>query len=220
MANHDRLRQEQIGRFRRILVKYSQPRFHMFLIMLLTASVGAGTSFVLLKEGLTWMWLRYPIAAIIAYLFFLTLLRLWVQYKFSDLNLLPETGIVEQESGARAKQSIWGKIPIDLFDLAWGIDDFPVVIFVIAILAVIIVIFGIIIAAPILMSEVLVDGLLVAGLWHRFNRYGEESSLGGAVRATILPATIVILCLGIIGFFLQIIEPGADSIGDVFRGVK
>jgi hypothetical protein len=70
MEENKRLRQEQIGRFQRLLLKYSQPKFQMFLIMLLTACIGAGISFVLLKAGLTGTWLRYPIAAIAAYLFF------------------------------------------------------------------------------------------------------------------------------------------------------
>jgi hypothetical protein len=219
MAKYDMLRQEQIGRLKRLLIKYSQPRFQMFLILLVTISIGAATSFVLLKSGLTGMWFRYPVAAIVAYLAFLIMLRLWVQYKFSDLNFAPDADVAQPEPETWSKDSIWKLKFIDFFDLAWGIDDFPVLFFIVAFLAILlIVVWWIIIAAPALIAEVIVDGLLVAGLWHRFRRYGETSSLGGAVRATMLPAIIVFVCLAIIGFFLQMIKPGADSIGDLFRG--
>jgi hypothetical protein len=219
MARPDRLRQEQIGRLKRLLIKYSQPRFQMFLILLVTISIGAGASFVLLKAGLTGMWLRYPVAAIVAYLAFLIMLRLWVQYKFSDLSIAPDADAAQPEPGTESQYSIWKLRFIDFLDMAsCGIDDFPVLFFIVAFLAILIVVWWIIIAAPALIAEVLVDGVLVTGLWHRFKRYGETSSLGGAVRATMLPAVIVFVGLGIIGFFLQTIKPGADSIGDLFRG--
>lgn len=217
MENSEGLRREQISRLKRYLLKYSQPKFQMFLILILTASIGAGTSFFLLRAGLTGMWLRYPAAAIVAYLAFLAILRLWVQHKFSDLGFPPEADIARPEPENRPKGSIWRFRFIDFLDLGWGIDDFPVVLFFIAILAIIIVVVGIIIAAPVLIAEVLVDGLLVTGLWHRFMLYGEKSSLSGAVRATIFPAAIVVVCLGIIGFMLQTMVPAAHSIGDLFH---
>ena len=114
-----RLLKEQVGRLSRLLLKYSQPKFQLFLILLLTASVGAGTSFVLLKCGLNVMGIRYPIAAVIAYLTFLTLLRLWVQYKFSNLDLVPEAGIPEPKPESKTKRSAWNLNPFD-FDSIEG----------------------------------------------------------------------------------------------------
>jgi hypothetical protein len=216
MEEYDRIRRGQISRLSRFLAKYSQPRFQLFLILVLTAAVGAGTSFVLLKNGLNSMWLRYPIAAVIAYLAFLTLLRLWVQCKLSQLDFSREAYLGEPEP--KSHRSAWNSSLFDLLDLVCWFDDFPVAILIVAVVIILVVVLGIIVAAPVLMAEILVDGILVTGLWHRFMRYGEQSSLRGTIRATILPSIAVVVCLAIIGLILQMIEPGANSIGDVFCG--
>jgi hypothetical protein len=210
-------RKEQIGRLSRILRKYSQPRFQLFLILLLTASAGAGASFVLLKVGLAAMWLRYSLAALIGYLTFLGLLQLWVQFQLSDPLVAMKVSETKPEGEAKSMWSAWDVNPFDLLDIGSMFDDLPIVILVFAVLVVLIVVIGIIVAAPVLLAEVLLDGLLVAGLWHRFKRYGAGESLRSAVRATILPAIFVVVCLGAIGLALQQLAPGADSIGDVFR---
>jgi hypothetical protein len=210
-------RRDQIGRLSRFLTKYSQPRFQLFLILLLTASAGAGASFVLLQIGLTSMWLRYPCAAVIGYLIFLTLLRLWAQWQLSGPIVEQETHDTTPEVEAKSKGSAWDLNPFDVLDVGSVFDDLPIAILVVAVLIVVIVVISVIVMAPVLLAEVLLDGLLVAGLWHRFTRYGAESSLGGAVRATVFPATVVVTCLGVIGYVLQVVAPGADSIGDVFR---
>src|SRR5262245_59636764 len=210
-------RQAQIGRLSRFLKRSSRPRFQVFLILLLTASVGAGTSFALLKAGLTSMALRYPCAALVGYLTFLTLLRLWAEWHLSAPALAMEVYEAEPEAGLRSKTSVWDHVnPLDFLDLG-VIDVLPLLILVLAVLAVVIVVIGVIVAAPVLLAELLLDGLLVTGLWHRFKEHGHGSTLGAAVRATVLPAAIVIVSLGVIGFFLQSIAPGADSIGDLFR---
>lgn len=60
------------------LLRRSMPRFQVSLVLLFTALAGFFTSFSLLHLGLSWMWLRYPIAILIAYCVFLLLLRLWL----------------------------------------------------------------------------------------------------------------------------------------------
>jgi hypothetical protein len=218
MEEYNRLRREQVSRLSRFLAKYSQPRFQLFLILVLTAAVGAGTSFVLLKNGFNNMWLRYPIAAVIAYLTFLALLRLWVQCKLSQLDFSHEAYLSEPEPEPKSQRSTWDTSLFNFLDLVCWFDDFPVAILMVAAVIILVVVLGIIVAAPVLMAEVLVDGILVAGLWHRFMLCGKPSSLRGTIRATILPAIAVVVCLAIIGLILQMFEPGANSIGDVLRG--
>lgn len=214
-------RQKQLGKLTRFLKKYSEPRFQLFLILVLTGSVGAAVSFVLLNSGLHRMWLRYPLAAIGAYLSFLALLRLWAQYQLSRPHLPLEQGDAEPETEPapplKKKESFWRADCLDVLDVAAAFDDLPVAILVLALVIVLVIAVGIIVAAPVLFAELLLDGLLVAGLWRRFTNHGTGSSLGSAVRGTVLPATIVVACLGVMGFMLQLIEPGADSIGDIFQ---
>jgi hypothetical protein len=208
-------RRQDIGRLSRFLTKYSHPRFQLLLLLLVAGSAGAGASFVLLRFGLAAMWLRYPLAAVIGYLTFLGLLRLWVQYQLSGPVIPEETGESQSVVPARRKPSAWDAL--DLLDLGSVLDDLPVAIIVIAIVIVLIVVIGIVVAAPVLLAEVLLDGLLVAGLWHRLNLRSAGSSLGSAVQATVGPALVVVICLGLIGFALQSIDPRADSIGDLVR---
>lgn len=69
--------------------------------------------------------------------------------------------------------------------------------------------------APILLAEVLLDGLLVAGIWKRFKKSGNDNPLGAAFRITRIPALVVILALFVIGYVFKLVDPSANSIGDV-----
>lgn len=59
-------------------MRKSHPRLHASLILLLTGLAGFLASFVLLRLGIDAMWLRYPVAILIAYGVFLILLRVWL----------------------------------------------------------------------------------------------------------------------------------------------
>ncbi|HEX8495071.1 MAG TPA: hypothetical protein VF658_19685 [Pyrinomonadaceae bacterium] len=60
------------------LLRKGKPRLQMTLILTLTGAAGFLISFALLHIGITWMWLRYPIAILLAYCVFLLLLRFWL----------------------------------------------------------------------------------------------------------------------------------------------
>jgi len=63
---------------KRRLLRKSLPRLQVTLILSLTGLGGFLASFTLLHLGLSWMWLRYPLAILFAYSLFLLLLRLWL----------------------------------------------------------------------------------------------------------------------------------------------
>jgi hypothetical protein len=63
---------------RQSLLASGMPRLQMCVIVLATGLVGLLASFALLHLGLAWMWLRYPLAILVAYGAFLGLLRLWL----------------------------------------------------------------------------------------------------------------------------------------------
>ena len=74
----NRTRSQAVERAKRLLLRRSRPRLQMSLLLLLTGGSGFLCSFVLLRAGLSQMWLRYPLAIITAYCVFLLLLRLWL----------------------------------------------------------------------------------------------------------------------------------------------
>lgn len=73
-----RRRERRIESLQRRLLRHSHPRLHASLILLLTGLAGFLVSFVLLHAGMSSMWMRYPVAILVAYCVFLLLLRLWM----------------------------------------------------------------------------------------------------------------------------------------------
>lgn len=224
-------RQHALGRLVVYLRRYGAPRVQLFLILVLTGTVGATLSFILLRMGLKWMWLRYPLAACLAYLTFLVLLRMWAHHQLNRPDLvsyldherrLPVEGTPAPSRAVEDTESrfdLGGLDLLDLLDVPSSLDEIPVVLLVIVIILVIVAILSVLVIAPVLLAEVLLDGLLVAGLWRRFKQKGATESVWGTLRATYVPAMVVIAGLAAIGYLLHLIDPSARSIGDVLRSL-
>ena len=80
------VRERRIEKVRQRLLRKSMPRVLVSLLLSLTALAGFLTSFFLLRAGVSWMWLRYPIAILFAYLTFLALLALWLRVRKHGLD--------------------------------------------------------------------------------------------------------------------------------------
>ena len=78
-------RAREVAQLRRFVERAHSPRFHMFLIVSLTAAIGFIASFFMLHAGIHHMWLRYPLAVLTAYLGFLFMLWLWLRLRASEL---------------------------------------------------------------------------------------------------------------------------------------
>jgi hypothetical protein len=74
----DQARKRRVEIIKRRLLRRRMPRFQVSLLLSLTGLAGFLTSFSLLHLGVPWMWLRYPMAILIAYCMFLLLLSLWL----------------------------------------------------------------------------------------------------------------------------------------------
>jgi hypothetical protein len=72
-------REELVEKVKKRLERYSLPRLQMSAILALTGATGFLSSFVLLKLGVDFMALRYPVAVALAYGVFLLLLRIWLR---------------------------------------------------------------------------------------------------------------------------------------------
>jgi hypothetical protein len=70
--------------------------------------------------------------------------------------------------------------------------------------------------APVFLAEILVDGLVLGGLYKRVRHIERKHWLQTAVRKTLLPALLCVLFFGVLGGALQILEPEATSIGEVW----
>ena len=74
----DRARTRRIQIVKQRLLRRGMPRLQVSAILLFTGLAGFLTSFLLLHLGVSRMWLRYPMAAIVAYCVFLLILYLWL----------------------------------------------------------------------------------------------------------------------------------------------
>ncbi len=74
-------REREVERVRRELLRRGWPRVQMSLILLLTGVSGFLVSAALLGAGVALMWVRYPVAILLAYAVFLLLLRFWLFYQ-------------------------------------------------------------------------------------------------------------------------------------------
>jgi len=226
-------RTEAVNWLARYLRQKSQPRLLLFVILVFTGIVGAASSFLMLHAGLAAMYVRYPIAVLIAYLVFLLLLRLWQGHQAHQPDLAihleeiatepkvhntPNVQIDDKQLGS--KRSFLDAL--DAMDLLNIFDDAPglLMCLLIAVIAGALVLLGLVLSfAPMLLAEVLLDGLLVAGIWKRFKKSGDDNPLGAPFRITRIPALIAIFALFVIGYVLELVDPSAKSIGDVIRGL-
>lgn len=79
-----RHRHREIRRLEGELEREGSSRLQMSLLVMLTGASGFVASYVLLRAGLTEMWLRYLAAFGVAYLAFLALLWLWLRTRADD----------------------------------------------------------------------------------------------------------------------------------------
>jgi hypothetical protein len=98
-----RRRERKIESLKRRLERKSYPRLHASLILLLTGLAGFLVSFAMLRLGVTAMWLRYPVAILVAYGVFLILLRVWLWLNRPgdldlDLDVLETLDVTSYES--------------------------------------------------------------------------------------------------------------------------
>ena len=70
--------------------------------------------------------------------------------------------------------------------------------------------------APVFLAEILVDGIVLGGLYKRVRHIDRKHWLQTAVRKTLLPAILCVLFFGVTGGALQMLEPEAKSVGEVW----
>ena len=70
-----------------VLLKRGSPRLQMSLMVLITGLSGFVASFLMLISGIKLMWLRYPLAVLVAYAVFLFLICCWLRLYRKKLNV-------------------------------------------------------------------------------------------------------------------------------------
>ena len=205
------------------------PRLSLGLVVACTGAAGFGISVVLLRWGVSEMWMRYPLAVAGAYVVFLALLRVWVEIERAHFNpedpevlaaLADETP--EPDSRRRTKESGSWLDQLDISDLG-GFDSLEgcgVGVIVLAIIGLVVVLVSAVIGAPVLIGEVAVDVFLVSILYRRLKAAEREHWLAAAVRRTWAHMLAVAALLAIVGAVVDLLAPGSATIGEAIRSTR
>jgi hypothetical protein len=107
-------REQTIEIIKQRLVRSGAPRFLVSLILVLTGFAGFIVSFSLLHLGVSWMWLRYPVAILAAYCVFLLLLRVWLFFQ------RPRKLDVDMDSGLEVADAVISEAPGQVSGFEFG----------------------------------------------------------------------------------------------------
>jgi hypothetical protein len=222
------LRRRLLRRLRIYFAHQRWPRTAIGIVLLLTAAGGFFTSFLLLRIGLGQMWIRYPLAATVAWLLFIGLVRVWAA--FEHLCFGGESALQELERrcdpGDRdALPEFSADVARDWVNLA---TDFPhddegcllwllVIVLGPFLLATAVGIYGILASAPALIAELFLDAILVSALYRRLRVLDRRWWVTSVVRRTCRPLLWTVITLSVIGGLLQAVAPEAESIGGVIE---
>ena len=223
-------------RFRALLAKRFLIRFHMSLILGAVMASAVLASKLLLLAGLTAVIVRYPLAAISAYLVFLGLIRIWVVYVTGRGNTTADfaLGSSSPESadddaaqfgggssgGAGASRNFDGDGSwVPDIDLSIDLDDGGWVLIVLGILLA--VIFGaggyLIYIAPELLPEVAMQVVLASTLKRASTKLAEQGWAMSVVKGTIVPFLLVLLMTVALGFAVHRTCPQATKLVDAMH---
>lgn len=232
---NERVRRRLFGRVRRFLAQRRSPRTVLTTILLLTALAGFLASMGMLKLGLAAMWLRYPLAVLAAWAFFLGLVRTWAESERESLRAdeeLAATTVGDEEFDGQPGRSVlaegerrsrswdWLDIP-DVFSFADDVGGCLVGLALLVTLGALIGVFvalgGLIVQAEVLLAEVLLDAVLISALSKKLKHLEPRWWLDGVLRQTARPVMWTIAFLTVAGFLMGHFAPEADSVGDVWR---
>lgn len=210
------------------------PRLVMSGVLALAGGIGFLSAVLMLHAGIERMWLRYPLAVLVAWIAFLGLVRLWVVIEGrlfvpdeemerlcregDDPGEMPSHGETTGEFWARWFDILgnWGPPDTDadgcLVSIALWVGGGLLLIVVAGI-------FVVVAGAPMLIAEIFLDAILVAALYKRMAQLDRRWWLTGAMDRTWFPVLWTMITLGLAGFAIQQIAPEAKSIGGFVRHV-
>ncbi|MFA6562957.1 MAG: hypothetical protein WCV00_13690 [Verrucomicrobiia bacterium] len=219
---NQRWRERTVEALRRYYERERFPRLIVMVLLLATGGVGFLASAGMLWLGVHEMWIRYPVAVLLAYIAFVALIRLWAEGERSrtDANReLEKIAAAAADHQPPPDRSGWEWLDA----LNYGPPDFdegclPVLV-VGALLALVVALSAVVCAAPGLLAEVFLDVVLVAALYKRLSRIERRHWLATAIRRTWMPAFSAAVVLALAGALMQALVPEARSIGQVWERV-
>jgi hypothetical protein len=244
MAESEKFRSRARAALEGYFQRRSFPRLMLGLILLVTGLVGGSVSYGLLHAGVHLMWLRYPVSVLAAYAVMLLLVKMWIEIEQRRFNpedpalreaiqqvderdLMTGTNAADRDE---AKKTVGGKKqksgfqPGDLggcgdLDGCVDVEGCVPLLLVGVVLGLVAVLAITLAGAPVLLAEIFLDAFLIGALARKLRAGVRENWLSTAVRKTWKSAAITAVLLGIGGWALQSIAPGAQSIGQAIHQI-
>ena len=221
MTNPEKWRNRAKTALRSYFRRRSFPRLTLTLLLAITGGVGFLISDGMLRLGVEHMWVRYPVAVLASYGFLLGLIRIWVEIEKArfepEAHLLENVGDEDEDQDRLHLRSVRERSWLDYLDVPSNVLDFDEgcvpAILVFAIIAVIVLLVTTVAAAPALIAEVFLDVFIISALYRRLRVAQKEHWLGTALRRTWRTAGMTAILLSMIGLALEVMAPGARSIG-------
>lgn len=237
----------EVARARNRLERNGWPRLQMAVIVLVTGAVGLLSSFLMLAAGVESMWLRYPLAVLIAYGVFLLLMWVWMRWRDTAADALdvPDfpmrgtggggggwTGSGGGSGGGGASAS-WTpssgsgsstrSVDVDVLDVVDGDAGLPLlaILALVAIAAVCVVAAGWVVwSAPALMAELMVDAAIAGGLYKRMRGAEAEGWWWLCVRHTFWPLAGVLCFFAVLGAVAGHVAPETTTLMQAFQALR
>ena len=226
-----------LTRLRTHFARRRSPRATITVILLATGGAGFVASVMLLKGGVSQMWLRYPLAALIAWAVFLALVRAWAERERESFRIDEHLGeIAPPENDPSAADEAGGESALDKprHKRAWrwldwldvpdiGLDaegclvGIVFVVLIAALAGAVVAVAGLIGEAEVVLAEVFLDAVLVSALYRRLSRLQPRWWLAGALRQTVWPVFFTTVFLVGTALIFQQEVPEAKSAGEIWR---
>ena len=230
-------RQERIlkRRLKLKLLKYGNPRWQMSLILGLTGIAAFTVSTLILRFGVTAMWVRYSTAVFVSYFAFLYALSIWIQLTlrrgyeddaeeqieetvedFLDGDAHARDSHINDEAGSSFSEN---ESISDNIASAFDIDEslIALIIGIVAIGSLLSISIYMIFTAPVFLAEILLDAALMYGLFKRVQTLRKRHWLPSAIKSSWGYFAIVLVLFSIGGYLIQFNIPEAVSIGDLIH---
>jgi hypothetical protein len=217
-------RRTLVAEIQRRLDHETFPRLIVLIMLVVAGAASFLCSAAALDAGLDSMARRYALAAASGYLVFLVLIRVWIAIRRGwslDREDVREVvdGVADRPLSSEAGS---GGTLVDAasygFDWSFDLDDaWWLALAVLAAGAGLVAVAFVVASAPVLLAEVALDAALVGTVYRRLRREDRGYWALTALRHTWVSAAVLVTFMAVLGFALQQLAPGGDSIGDVIR---
>lgn len=195
-------------------------RFHITLILVAVVMVGLVANWLALRLGLRWLVVRYPLSVLVGYAAFFAGIKLWLGYAETALSPKLRAEIVRLDADPRPpppdgteKKRWWEHL--DFVDIPDPGEGCLVVAVALIVLMVVLGVGAYVVGeAPFFLGEALVQVSLAAALRSRAKQLDTAHWSGAVLRATWVPALIVLLLATLAGVLLNAYCPPAVRLLD------